>query len=45
MDVWLCTNLLKGPVVSKHVIAKLESDWKHLLDVPTNVGCPILENY
>ena len=32
MDVGLRAVLLKGPIVSKHVIGIYEGDWKHLLN-------------
>jgi hypothetical protein len=38
-------HLAEGSSGFKHVIAKLESDWKHLLDVPIIIDCPIFENY
>lgn len=40
IDLWLYTISLKSPMVPKHVIAKLESDWKHLSNVPIMIDSP-----
>jgi hypothetical protein len=40
----LGTILLEGPIVSKHGIAVLESDWKHFVDITIMIDRTILEN-